>query len=130
MYGTLFGEFSALGSCRLGPLKSHRSSALGNVPRPDSPSNELIDESMDTSIVLDEDLASIARDVRAQIDRGGDVDKPGGPEVVTIKVHWQPHPLNVHGHADVGTFQTKRVLIFLPTFMQCSVTFCNPLHIA
>ena len=122
MFGTLFGEFSALGSRWVGPLKSHRSSALGNVPRPDSPSNELVDESMDTSIALDEDLASIARDVRAQVDRGGDVDKRGGPEVVTIKVHWQPHPLNVHGHADVWTFQIKRVLIFLPSFMQCFVT--------
>jgi len=122
MFGTLFGEFSALGSRWVGPLKRHRSSALGNVPRPDSPSNELVDESVDTSIALDEDLASIARDVRAQVDRGGDVDKRGGPEVVTIKVHWQPHPLNVHGHADVWTFQIKRVLIFLPSFMQCFVT--------
>lgn len=104
----------------LGPPKSYCSSALGNAPRPDSPSNELIDESMDTSIALDEDLASIARDVRAQVDRGDDVDKRGGPEVVTIKVHWQPHPLNVHGHANVWTFQTKRVLTFLPSYMRCS----------
>jgi hypothetical protein len=130
MFGTLFGEFSALGSYWAWSLKSHRSSALGNVPRPDSPSNELVDESMDTSIALDEDLASIARDVRAQVDRGGEVDIRGGPEVVTIKVHWQPHPQNVHGRADVWTFQIKRVLIFQLSFMQYFVTFCNPLHSA
>lgn len=112
-------SFPLWGFTELGPLMSHHSSALGNVPRPDSPSNELADESMDTSTVLDEDLASIARDVRAQVDRGGDVDKRGGPEVVTIKVHWQPHPLNVDGHADIWTFQTKRVLIFLPFVLQC-----------
>jgi hypothetical protein len=85
---------------------------------------------MDISIALDEDLASIARDVRAQVDRGGDVDKRGGPEVVTVKVHWQPHPQNVHVHADVWTFQIKRVLMFLPSFMRCFITFGNLIHIA
>jgi hypothetical protein len=90
---------------------------LGNLPRPDSPSNEHIDDSIDT-IVLDEDLASIARDVRAQVSRGADVEKRGGPEIVTIKVHWLAHPLNVDGRSDVWTFETKRVLISLLSSMR------------
>ena len=103
------------------PLTSYRSSALGNLPRPDSPSNEHVDESMD-SIVLDEDLASIARDVRAQVNRGNDVEKRGGPEIVTIKVHWQPHPLNVDGHANIWTIEMNRVLIFPIIFYTVLVT--------
>jgi hypothetical protein len=61
------------------------------------------------SIVLDEDLASIAREARARVNDGGDLEKRGGPENVTIKVHWQPHPLNSEGNTDVWTFVTKRV---------------------
>lgn len=80
---------------------------LGNVPRPDSPSNEYIDDSMD-SIVLDEDLASIAREARARVKHGGDIETRGGPENVTIKVHWQPHPLSPDNSIDVWTFVTKR----------------------
>ncbi|KAI9512389.1 hypothetical protein F5148DRAFT_1273703 [Russula earlei] len=73
--------------------------ALGNLPRPDSPSNEHVDDSMD-SIVLDEDLASIAREVRAQVNDVGDLQRGGGPGIVTIKVHWQSHPQNLDGHHD------------------------------
>jgi len=91
---------------------------LGNVPRPDSPSNEYIDESMD-SIVLDEDLASIAREARARVNHGGDLEKRGGPENVTITVHWQPHPLNPDDSIDVWTFVTKRVLAFFPPSLEC-----------
>jgi len=81
---------------------------LGNVPRADSPSNEYIDDSMD-SIVLDEDLASIAREARARVNHGGDLEKRGGPENVTIKIHWQPHPLlSPDNSVDVWTFVTKR----------------------
>jgi hypothetical protein len=69
--------------------------------------------------MLDEELVSIARDVRAQVNRGGDVGQLGGPEIVTIKVHWLPHPLNVDGHNDIWTFEMKRVLIFPLSFMQC-----------
>lgn len=91
---------------------------MGNSPRPDSPSNEYIDDSID-AIVLDEDLASIAREVRAEVDlnRGGDLERRGGPEVVTIKVHWLPHPLNTDGRADDWTFVMKRVLVFPPRSM-------------
>jgi hypothetical protein len=90
----------------------HCSNALGHSPRPDSPTNEYIDDSIDT-IVLDEDLASIAREVKAHVNRGGDFESRGGPEIVTIKVHWQPHPQNAYGRADVWTFEMKRVLLSL-----------------
>jgi hypothetical protein len=93
---------------RFGLFDSFYSEAFGDSPRPDSPSNEYVDESMD-SIVLDEDLASIAREARARVNHGGDLEKRGGPENVTIKVHWQPHPLNPEGSTDVWTFVTKRV---------------------
>jgi hypothetical protein len=85
---------------------------LGDLPRPDSPPNEYVDESMD-SIVLDEDLASIAREARARVKLGGDLEKRGGIENVTINVHWQPHPLNSDGSVDVWTFVTKRVLMLV-----------------
>jgi hypothetical protein len=90
----------------------HCSNALGHSPRADSPTNEYIDDSIDT-IVLDEDLACIAREVKAQVNRGDDFESRGGPEIVTIKVHWQPHPLNPNGRADVWTFKMKRVLLSL-----------------
>jgi hypothetical protein len=85
---------------------------LGDSPRADSPTNECIDDSVDT-IVLDEDLASIAREVKAQVNRGADFESRGGPEIVTIKVHWLSHPLNPDGRADVWPFQMKRVLLSL-----------------
>jgi len=88
------------------------------VPRPDSPSNEYVDDSMD-SIVLDEDLASITREARARVNHGGDLEKRGGPENVTIKVHWQPHPLSPDSSIDVWTFATKRVLTFFLLSLEC-----------
>jgi hypothetical protein len=97
------------------------STALGNSPRADSPTNDYIDDSIDT-IVLDEDLASIAREVKAQVNSGGDLTSRGGPEIVTIKVHWSPHPLNTDGHADIWTFEMKRVLLSLFPSMECLVT--------
>jgi hypothetical protein len=88
------------------------------VPRPDSPSNEYIDDSVD-SIVLDEDLVSIAREARARVNHGGDLEKRGGPENVTIKVHWQPHPLSADSSIDVWTFVTKRVFSFISPSLEC-----------
>ena len=88
------------------------------MPRPDSPTNEFIDDSMD-SIMLDEDLASIAREARARVNHGGDLEKRGGPENVTIKVYWQPHPLGPDNNIDVWTFVTKKVLMFLLPSMEC-----------
>ena len=88
------------------------------MPRPDSPSNEYIDDSTD-SIVLDEDLASIAREARARVNHGGDLEKRGGPENVTIKVHWQPHPLSSDDSIGVWTFVTKRVLTFFLPSLEC-----------
>jgi hypothetical protein len=91
---------------------SRCSNALGDSTRADSPTNEYIDDSVDTT-VLDEELASIAREVKAQVNRGADFESRGGPEIVTIKVHWLSHPLNPDGRADVGSFQMKRVLLLL-----------------
>ena len=93
-------------------LKNICSSALGHSPRPESPSNEYIDDSMD-SIVLDEELVSIARDARARVNHGSDLEIRGGPENVTIKVQWLPHPLSSDGSVNVWTFVMKRVLMFV-----------------
>jgi hypothetical protein len=68
------------------------------------------------SIVLDEDLASIAREARARVNLGGDLEKRGGPENVTINVQWQPHPLNSDGDIEDWTFVTKRVLMLVLSF--------------
>jgi hypothetical protein len=63
--------------------------------------------------VLDEDLASIARQVQARVNCRGDLESGGGPEIVTIKVNWLRHSLNSDGHADVGTFEMKRVSLIV-----------------
>ncbi|KAH9042155.1 hypothetical protein EDB85DRAFT_2139510 [Lactarius pseudohatsudake] len=80
------------------------STTLQDSLRADSPTNDFIDDSVDT-IVLDEDLASIAREVQARVNRRGDVESGGGPEIVTIKVRWL---LNSDGRADVWTLEMKR----------------------
>ncbi|KAH9080569.1 hypothetical protein EDB83DRAFT_2215545 [Lactarius deliciosus] len=80
--------------------------------RADSPTNDFIDDSVDT-IVLDEDLVSIAREVQARVNRRGDVESGGGPEIVTIKVRWL---LNSDGRADVWTLEMKRVFTTLSTY--------------
>ncbi|KAH9002555.1 hypothetical protein EDB86DRAFT_2800259 [Lactarius hatsudake] len=80
------------------------STTLQESLRADSPTNDFIDDSVDT-IVLDEDLASIAREVQARVNRRGDVESGGGPEIVTIKVRWL---LNSDGRADVWTLEMKR----------------------
>lgn len=89
-------------------LKRTRSTTLQRTARADSPTYDFIDDSVDT-IVLDEDLASIARQVQARVNRRGDLESGGGPEIVTIKVHWLR--LNSDGPADVGSFEMKRVLL-------------------
>ncbi|KAH9065443.1 hypothetical protein EDB87DRAFT_1595903 [Lactarius vividus] len=80
------------------------STTLQDSLRADSPTNDFIDDSIDT-IVLDEDLASIAREVQARVNRRGDIESGGGPEIVTIKVRWL---LNRDGRADVWTLDMKR----------------------
>ncbi|SRR6266702_7255960 len=87
-----------------------RSTTLRSSLPPDSPTNDFIDDSVDT-IVLDEDLASIAREVQARVKRRGDVESGGGPEIVTIKVRWLRQSQNSDGRADVLTFEMKRVLL-------------------
>ena len=75
------------------------------------------------SFALDEDLASIAREARARVNHGGDLEKRGGPENVTIKIHWQPHPQSPDNSMDVWTFVTKRVLtVFYPRWIVCDLS--------
>jgi hypothetical protein len=105
---------------RFNLLKSVCRSAFAELPRPDSPSNEYVEDSTMDSIVLDEDLASIAREARARVHHGGDLEKKrGGPENVTIKVHWLPHPLNPGSSNDVWSFVTKRVLMSILSSSEC-----------
>lgn len=82
------------------------STALQSSPRAESPTNDFIDDSVDT-IVLDEDLAFIAREVQARVNRRGDVESGGGPEIVTMKVNWL-RPQSSDGHVDALTFEMKR----------------------
>ena len=89
-----------------------RSTTLQSSARADSPTNDFVDDSVDT-IVLDEDLVSIARQVRARVNGRGDLESGGGPEIVTIKVHWLRHSPSSGGRADVGTFEMKRVLLIV-----------------
>jgi hypothetical protein len=89
-----------------------RSSTLQSAARADSPTNDFIDDSVDT-IVLDEDLVSIVRQVQARVNGRGDLESGGGPEIVTIKVHWLRLSQSSGGGADVGTFEMKRVWLIV-----------------
>ncbi|KAI0058271.1 hypothetical protein BV25DRAFT_1994402 [Artomyces pyxidatus] len=75
--------------------------------RSPSPTTYLPDDSTDT-IVLDPELLSIARAVKKQATYGGDSMDSGGPENVTIKVNWRPHPLDDEGRPQVWGFKMKR----------------------
>ncbi|KDQ62609.1 hypothetical protein JAAARDRAFT_30522 [Jaapia argillacea MUCL 33604] len=89
--------------------------ALDIVPRAPSPTSFDDDDSTDT-IVLDPELASIAREVKSQsshtISRLREVslgpELIGGPEAVIIKVHWLPHPLDDAGRRKTWGFKLKR----------------------
>jgi hypothetical protein len=85
---------------------------LNSGPRASSPTWLTADDSND-SINLDPELAQIARDIRTApatttttttIGESG-----GGPEVVTVKVKWQPHPLDDAARPMVWGFKIKRV---------------------
>ncbi|PIL22748.1 hypothetical protein GSI_15441 [Ganoderma sinense ZZ0214-1] len=81
---------------------------VGIQPRAPSPT-EGMDDSMDT-IVLDPELASIARRIHKEAEmRGGTPgDDQGGPEQVQIKVLWKPHPLNPEGREETWGIVQKR----------------------
>ncbi|EIW59359.1 uncharacterized protein TRAVEDRAFT_166699 [Trametes versicolor FP-101664 SS1] len=81
---------------------------VGILPRPPSPT-DFADESVDT-IVLDDEMASIARRVQLDMKRqeGTPVREGGGPETVKLKIIWKPHPLNPNGRADIWAMVQKR----------------------
>lgn len=82
--------------------------ALAFAPRTPSPVQH-IDDSTDTSD-LNPELAKIAEEVRERaLAAKSGPEQGGGPEVVTIKVRWRPHPLNEAGVKDVWGFKMKRV---------------------
>ncbi|TFY79612.1 hypothetical protein EWM64_g4405 [Hericium alpestre] len=77
-------------------------------------SESAADESTDT-IVLDPELEMISRAAREQrarssddMDGGTAHNRGGGPEDVTIKITWRPHPLNTAAQPEVWGFKLKR----------------------
>ncbi|KAF9221601.1 hypothetical protein BS17DRAFT_785030 [Gyrodon lividus] len=81
--------------------------ALTFEPRAPSPTH-FADDSTDT-IVLDPELAKIAEAVRKQVQHSQiDAGQAGGPQVVTIKVSWRPHPLNSSAEKLVWVFKMQR----------------------
>ncbi|KIJ62602.1 hypothetical protein HYDPIDRAFT_93882, partial [Hydnomerulius pinastri MD-312] len=81
--------------------------ALAVEPRAPSPTH-FADDSTDT-IVLDPELAMIAEAVRKQAQLlQNDAEQGGGPENVTIKVRWRPHPLNSSAEKKVWVFKMRR----------------------
>jgi len=99
------------------PPNIHRREALRPPPRPASPTWEA-DESTDT-IVLDPELANIAAAARSRVisqgslpgDDGkhGVLEQGGGPENVTIRVRWRPHPLDPDRRPSLMVYKLKRV---------------------
>jgi hypothetical protein len=82
--------------------------ALAVAPRTPSPVQST-DDSTDTSD-LNPELAKIAEEVRARtLAAKSAPEQGGGPEFVTIKVRWRPHPLNEAGKKHVWAFKMKRV---------------------
>ncbi|KAF8842199.1 hypothetical protein BDN67DRAFT_1010029 [Paxillus ammoniavirescens] len=89
--------------------------ALAVEPRAPSPTY-FADDSMDT-IVLDPELAKIDEAIRKQARHSQlDVEQAGGPEVVTIKVRWRPHPLNSSAEKHVWVFKMQRYDTFRDLF--------------
>lgn len=83
---------------------------LDMAPRAPSPTI-VIDDSNDT-VSLDPELALIAQAIRNQSYQSQSFTTEsthGGPEVVTIRVRWQPHPLNQAGRPMIWAFKMKRV---------------------
>ncbi|KAG1774880.1 hypothetical protein EV702DRAFT_1121630 [Suillus placidus] len=76
-------------------------------PRPLSPI-QIPDDPMDTCD-LNPELAKIAEEVRRRaVATKNTPEQGGGPELVIIKVRWQPHPLNTAGARNVWNFKMKR----------------------
>lgn len=65
------------------------------------------------NITLDPELAMIAKTIRNAPHAGtsgtSSTNIGGGPEVVTVKVKWQPHPLDDSARPKTYGFQLKRV---------------------
>lgn len=66
---------------------------------------------MNDNITLDPELAKIAREIRTAptTTAAWGEGTGGGPEVVTVKVKWQPHPLDDAARPEVWEFKMKRV---------------------
>ncbi|KAA1469957.1 hypothetical protein DENSPDRAFT_654308 [Dentipellis sp. KUC8613] len=80
--------------------------------QPESPTDATLDESTDT-ITLDElEAIALSRKQSSFTSNGNTqgtaLDRGGGPEIVTIKVTWRPHPLDTAGHPEVWGFKLKR----------------------
>ncbi|KAH8085410.1 hypothetical protein BXZ70DRAFT_956978 [Cristinia sonorae] len=81
--------------------------------RPPSPTS-LVDDSAD-NLDLDPELALVRRQVKSGhhahtpgASRGNTPARDGGPETVTIRVKWKPHPLNEAGRPQEWDFRMKR----------------------
>lgn len=69
---------------------------------------QIPDDPADTSD-LNPELAKIAEQVRRRaVATKNTPEQGGGPELVIIKVRWQPHPLNTAGAKDIWNFKMKR----------------------
>lgn len=81
--------------------------ALAVEPRAPSPTF-LADDSID-NIVLNPELVEIAEAVKKQAAQlKTDAEQTGGPEMVTLKVNWIPHPLNAAAQKQTWTREMKR----------------------
>ncbi|KAG2362329.1 hypothetical protein BDR07DRAFT_1407359 [Suillus spraguei] len=96
-------------------MQGHWSALAVAPPRSPSPI-QIPDDPTDTSD-LNPELAKIAEEVRKRaVATKNTPEQGGGPELVIIKVRWQPHPLNTAGAKDVWNFKMKRHDIFQSLF--------------
>ncbi|KAI5981137.1 hypothetical protein EDD15DRAFT_2337366 [Pisolithus albus] len=97
----------ALSDHQLANAKHLVRKALAVEPRAPSPTF-LPDDSLD-NIDLNPELAKIVEEVKKQAAQQKiDAEQAGRPEVVTLKVNWIPHPLNVAAPKPTWTREMKR----------------------
>ena len=104
----------------LADLSSVHSRFLSPPVRSSSPDFEVVENTED-SIVLDPELAKIARKAEIEVRRQASVTPGpgrdstpadiGGPEIVTLKVKWRPHPLKKLEKLHLLEFKLKRVCL-------------------
>ncbi|KZT09216.1 uncharacterized protein LAESUDRAFT_647021 [Laetiporus sulphureus 93-53] len=85
---------------------------MGFAPRPVSPAYDADEDELVDNVELDPELAVIAQEIQRQASQLGWDETPviegGGPEKVSIKVRWVPHPQDTSRKSELFEYVLKR----------------------